>query len=127
MLQPPAIEGAHEGLCGDRHVTVLFHVEVHELRNLRSVGALKGHLCRFAVEELQALTEHRNRVLERERGNLRIDSRDLDRNALDQRVLQRRQVGLQTPLRLLFSQQGLAKEIHVHAQTFLAACLQMRI
>ena len=119
-------ERAHERLGRDRHVAVLLHVEIDELRDLGAVAASEAGLGGRAVEPLQPLAQDAQRVLARERIDLREDRRDLHRDDLDVRALQGAQVALQAPLRLGLAEEGLPEEVHVHAHALVAAGAQVR-
>ncbi len=124
-MQTLAIEGLHESLRGDVQIAVLLHVQIDHLRSRGSVLASEGRLRRRAVEKLQPVAEDPDRVFECQRGDLRVDGRDLDREDLDLRKLQRLQIGFESGLRLLLAEKRLTQEVDVHAHAGLAARVQV--
>ena len=125
LLQARPVERSHERLGGDFLVAVLLHVEVDELGDDRAVGAREAALGGGAVEQLQPVAQHVHRVLASQRGDLRVDRRDLDRDDFDLRPLQGREVRLQAALGLGLAEQRLAEVVDVHPQPFAAALLEM--
>jgi hypothetical protein len=109
------VQRAHEHLGGEVHVAVLLHVEVDELGNAGAVRSDMKEVSRRPVEHLHALAQHVHGVLARQRGDLRVDRRDLDRHHLDLRHLQALQDRLEPPCRLALAEDRLPEEVHVHA------------
>ena len=78
---------------------------------------VKHKPSRGAVKQFQPLAERGDGGVAGQRGDLRKDRGDLDRDDLDLRRLQGLQVHLQAMVGLLFTENGLAEEIHVHPQS----------
>ena len=125
LLQTRPLQRPHEGLGGDTHVPVLFHVQVHELRHLGAVRAPEPHPGGLPIQQLQAVAQGLDRVLPRQRRDLGVDGGDLHRDALDLGALQELQIALQPPLHRLLPEHRLAEEVEIHAQPRLVPRPQM--
>ena len=113
--RPGPLQRPHERLGGEAQIAVLFHVEIDEFRQCAAVRAHE-HLPRGrAVEQFQPLAKRGHRLLAGQRRNLRVERRNLDRNHLDVGRLEGLQVGLQPLIGLVLAENGLAQEVHVHA------------
>src|SRR5262249_43624764 len=106
-------------------VAVFLHVEVDKFGPATAVGQYILVLHGLAIQDAQAILDGGNRLLTSHQVDLTKYRRDFDRNIFDIWPTQEGEIGLETPLGLLFAQNRFTEVIDVETHAVLAPFMEV--